>query len=266
VVPFAPARAYKDMGTLFSLSKSATSTALDISEVALLLFGILLVVGLIGEYAKSERWKKHVKTFEMLVIIGVAGELFADGGIFLFSGHLQTIADLEIAELTKEAGQAKERVAVLEQGIANANAEMAKQQTRAAEAERSLLVLQEKIRPRHLSAQQKEAIKNALKGFPPQQVNIFAVVGTPDGTIFGLELADAINSSGWKASFLGQESSGGELRGIALVVRDAKHPPSGTQQLQNALKAAGLPAPMWNHAHWQGSESAIALFVAPREM
>ena len=81
------------MGTLFALSKSATSTALDISEIALLLFGIVLTAGLIGEYAKSERWKKHVKIFEMLVIIGVAGELFADGGIFQFSRHLQTIAE-----------------------------------------------------------------------------------------------------------------------------------------------------------------------------
>lgn len=95
------------MGTLFALSKSATSTALDISEIALLLFGIVLTAGLIGEYAKSERWKKHVKIFEMLVIIGVAGELFADGGIFLFSTYLQTIAEQEIADLTKVAGTAK---------------------------------------------------------------------------------------------------------------------------------------------------------------
>ena len=43
----------------------------------------------------------------MLLVIGVAGELFADGGIFLFSRHLQTIADQEIADLTQEAGNAE---------------------------------------------------------------------------------------------------------------------------------------------------------------
>jgi hypothetical protein len=102
-----PVKSPTNMGTLFLLSKSATATALDISEVALLLFGVLLVIGLIGEYAKAERWKKHLKLFEMFVIIGVAGELLADGGIFLFSRHLQTIADLEIAELTREAGNAR---------------------------------------------------------------------------------------------------------------------------------------------------------------
>jgi hypothetical protein len=95
------------MGTLLTLSKSGTSTALDISELLLLLFGVLLVVGLVGEYAESTHWRKHVKTFEMFVIIGVAGELLADGGIFLFSSRLQTITELEIAGLTKEASDAK---------------------------------------------------------------------------------------------------------------------------------------------------------------
>jgi hypothetical protein len=110
------------MGTLFSLSKSATSTALDTSEIALLLFGILLTIGLIGEYAKSERWKRYVRTFEMFVIIGVAGELLADGGIFLFSSHLQTIADQEIGELTKEAGDAKDSAKGAAVDAANAGA------------------------------------------------------------------------------------------------------------------------------------------------
>jgi hypothetical protein len=96
------------MGTFLSLSKSTTSISLDISEIALLVFGVLLVVGLVGEYAESEKWKRYVKTFEMFVILGVAGELFADGGIFLFSSHLQTIAEQEIAEVTRRAGDAKD--------------------------------------------------------------------------------------------------------------------------------------------------------------
>jgi hypothetical protein len=51
------------MGTFFSLSKSAT--ALYFSEIALLLFGALLVAGLIGEYAKSGRWKAHTFRFAL---------------------------------------------------------------------------------------------------------------------------------------------------------------------------------------------------------
>ncbi len=83
------------MSALLSLSRSATSSALDASEIALLIFGIVLVVGLIGEVAKSERWKKRLRIFELMVIIGVAGELVADGGIFVFSSHLEAITEAE---------------------------------------------------------------------------------------------------------------------------------------------------------------------------
>jgi hypothetical protein len=93
------------MGIL-SFSKSATLSGLDLSEFALLVFGIVLVIGLVGEYAKSDRWRKHVKKFEMMVILGVAGELIADGGVFLFSGHLQTIADAELAAVITQVGAA----------------------------------------------------------------------------------------------------------------------------------------------------------------
>ncbi len=91
---------------LFSLSKSATSTGLQISEVVLFLAGALLVVGLVGEY--KEPWKtKYAGLCAMFVIVGVAVELFADGGVFLFSEHLQTIAEGEIAEAIREAGTAR---------------------------------------------------------------------------------------------------------------------------------------------------------------
>ncbi|MGI8961293.1 MAG: hypothetical protein ACR2IV_16320 [Bryobacteraceae bacterium] len=58
-------------------------------------------MGLLGEYQESATWKKRIKLFELMVIIGVVGELWADGCIFIFSEHLQTISDTEIAELDK---------------------------------------------------------------------------------------------------------------------------------------------------------------------
>src|SRR5438034_10605055 len=88
---------------LLSFSKSSAAFWLGMSEWALLVFGALLVVGLIGEYridhGKCPKFKKRKWLFELFVIVGVAGELFGDGGIFLFSGHLQTIADREIEQL-----------------------------------------------------------------------------------------------------------------------------------------------------------------------
>jgi hypothetical protein len=164
-----------------------------------------------------------------------------------------------VAGLQKDATDAKAAQQRVE-------TKLAEQQERAATAERSLLALQEHLRTRQLSSEQKVAIKNALIGLRARQVNIFAVVGTQDGAIFGRDLAEAIVGGGWTASFLGQESSGGEIRGLALVMKDTTHPPQGTVQLQNALKAAGLAAPMWNHAQWGAPDTVITLLIAPKEM
>jgi hypothetical protein len=108
------------MDTLLSFSKPAIDSGLIGSEYALLLFGIILVVGLVGEYATSEKWKKHVKVFEMLVIIGVAGELFADGGIFLFSRALQIKSDNEIREANAHALDAKNSAGLAAEAAARA--------------------------------------------------------------------------------------------------------------------------------------------------
>jgi hypothetical protein len=95
------------MGILLFLSKSGASTGLDWSEIFLLIFGVMVAVGVLGESAKSEKWKKWHRMFELLVIIGVAGELFADGTIFVFSKHLQTISDTELAAAIRKAGDAE---------------------------------------------------------------------------------------------------------------------------------------------------------------
>jgi hypothetical protein len=205
----------------FWLSKSATSTALDASELALLLFGVLLVVGLIGEYAKSERWKKHVRAFEMFVILGVAGELLADGGIFLFSRHLQTIADLEIAALTQKAGDAKISAdgAAFAASRAKSSADeasivadnVAKQADaltlRMGSASRKLGSLEEQLRvqgPRwRLLKDNKDAFIEALKPFAGQRVTVVSC---------GLMVApESYNLEQNLLIFLGKQGAGWEL-------------------------------------------------------
>jgi hypothetical protein len=116
------------MGTLLSLSKPWATAWLSVSEWALLEFGFLLVIGLIGEYfadnKKKEfpKFKKHKRLFELFVIVGVAGELIADGGIFGFSGRLQTVAEIEVAQLNKEAELARLETVKIKQKMANLDA------------------------------------------------------------------------------------------------------------------------------------------------
>lgn len=90
----------------FFLSKSATSSALDWSELTLFVFGIVLVIGLIGDHKTPDPHSRRMKLFEIFVIVGVAGELLADGGVFLFSHQLQVISDSEIAAANRKAADA----------------------------------------------------------------------------------------------------------------------------------------------------------------
>jgi hypothetical protein len=94
------------MGTFLLLSKSSVTFLLHASEAALLAFGVLLVIGLIGEI-KFPWPHPRFETFELLVIIAVAGELLGDGGVFVFSGDLQTIADTELARITTDVGSTR---------------------------------------------------------------------------------------------------------------------------------------------------------------
>jgi len=101
--------------SLFPLSKSATETLLDVSETILIGGGLILTLGAVGEYLEEHgrlpRWLAWPRlVFIIMVVAGLLGEFLSDGGVFVFSRHLQTIADSEIAELTKENTAAKKEL------------------------------------------------------------------------------------------------------------------------------------------------------------
>jgi hypothetical protein len=95
----------------FSLSKSATSTALDVSDIVLLVSGALLLFGALGEYLEDHkrlpRWMRWPKLiFEIIVAVSLAGELIADGGVFVFSHHLQKLEGADIDALERKSAKA----------------------------------------------------------------------------------------------------------------------------------------------------------------
>ncbi len=219
------------MGTFFSLSKSATSVGLNISEIALLLFGVLLTLGLIGEYSEADRWKKYVKVFEMFVIIGVAGELLADGGIFLCSSHLQTISDLEVGSLNVRATQAEATAKGFERQIADANARakgaeaqvasanaasrdavakvstaearIAEATARAAEANKKAeaerlerLKLEAIVAPRSLTLDQQREIADACRKFKGHAVLVNSYGTDGEGSALAGQIISALRAAG----------------------------------------------------------------------
>src|ERR1700733_1231390 len=228
------------MGTLF-LSKSAASAALDVSEIALLFFGVLLVVGLIGEYAESQRWKKSLKTFEMLVILGVAGELLADGGIFVFSAHLQTIADSEIAALSGAANATRERAAQLEQS--NIKLQMNLEQVKRSAGQR------------YLSSGEQNQLVKELAAYHVNRLQIWCRLDNSEAAKFGDDLENVFTRLHWNPFRRYASESEGGVRlvgpkrieadiappGLTIGVDDPKNPPKVAIALQKALRHLDFP-------------------------
>jgi hypothetical protein len=87
-------------------SKSFWFDATVLGAVAFLFATLIVVIGLIGEARKSSlQWFSWHPIFEILVIIGVAGEMLSDGTILLASLRMDTISDREIANVTLQAEQ-----------------------------------------------------------------------------------------------------------------------------------------------------------------
>jgi hypothetical protein len=208
---------------LTSLSKSATSTWLSVSEIVLLLFGVLLVIGLVGEY--RETLKRWVKVFEMFVIIGVAGELLADGGIFALSRHLEAISNAEIAALTQQTAVANQRAAEAEALAKGYEAQIATARNSAAQAEalakgyeaqiastrntaaqanqkaeKEKLAreqLQSKMKARHLTKEQQAKLASIL-GDEPAQIGIFSQALDGESGDYADDFTAAFQAAKWR--------------------------------------------------------------------
>jgi hypothetical protein len=101
-----------DMETfLDSLTKSTVGACLHASEILLLVSGLVLLIGIWGEYRKGEKWKKYLPAFQVMVLAGIGVELFADAGVFLFSESLQRLEGADIQALDKKARSANDKAA-----------------------------------------------------------------------------------------------------------------------------------------------------------
>lgn len=88
---------------LTSPSLELAETAEVACDVALILTTLVVVLGLIGEYMKGSWWKSKFPLFELMVVLGVAGEMFAEGGAFWYSSRARAADDITIARMATAA-------------------------------------------------------------------------------------------------------------------------------------------------------------------
>jgi hypothetical protein len=76
-------------------------------SVGLFLTTLMVVVGLIGEYREGDWWKRKIHIFEILVVLGVAGEMVTETGAFWYSLRLQSIEETAITAAQKTADDSR---------------------------------------------------------------------------------------------------------------------------------------------------------------
>ena len=105
-----PAAGWDNMGTVLgSWSKSTVEANLRTSEFVLIVSGLVLLIGIVGEYYTDKERKKWLAVFQIMVILGLFVELLADAGVFVFSERLQKLEGADIQALDKKAREAGER-------------------------------------------------------------------------------------------------------------------------------------------------------------
>src|SRR5437868_4440043 len=153
----------------------------------------------------------------------------------------------EIARLTAEAEQAKKdrteadkQIAIAKADAANATKETAKlslavqkEARKRAEAERALLELQERLKPRHLTGEQRATLLELLKKIPKGKVKIYAFIGDNEAIDFSAELLEVLTEAGWPVEHAGQHVAL-FTRGLGILVHDRETAPPYAVFLQNA--------------------------------
>lgn len=153
---------------------------------------ILVVAGLF-----FEDWVAQLRVSgEVAVIIGVALEGLADGGIFLAAGRLRMIQDAELEKMRSETATANERAAESSRMAAEANLEVA----------RLNLELEKFRAPRIFDLEQREQIVRELKAaiaelvpYGSLRVEIFTVDNDDEVIRLRDQLIDLLGQGDWNA-------------------------------------------------------------------
>lgn len=159
-------------------------------------------------------------------------------------------ADKQIAIAKADAARAKEGIANAEAVSAKAAVEVARLQavvanaeTKRAEAERALLELQERIKDRHLSSEQKATLLTFLRSTEVKgKVDLFCAAGASNEPCnFAAEIADVFRQAGWE---IGKPDRGLVIGGNPLLLKlhSPDTVPPHAVVFQQALAAIGLIA------------------------
>jgi hypothetical protein len=189
-----------------------------------------------------------------LVAIGVSGEFLGDWIKRPIERRIEAAREMEIARLNLE--------------ISQINLEAEQQREKTAMAERALLELQERARPRTIDAEGRKAIIDWLEIGGPYNAPIdFEFVGgsTTEPGEFTRALADVIRAAGWKVGIIdGGPALGTPARGVIIRISDIGGVDEQARTLQNALAKGGIDARLAkNRERFKPGEISVMVGLKP---
>jgi hypothetical protein len=185
-----------------------------------------------------ELWKA---AFDWATVVLIALTVVSGAGALITGNIIGRHQEEQLLEF-------QSRVVGLEKDTADAKGEMAIQQTRAANAEASLLELQERVKLRHLAPERRKKLIDFLQtptalAVPKGQIRVQRLIFDETAQPFALEIKEAFAEGGWPSDDIGRDTipPGGKIPvGIVLIFHDAQHLPAHAGLIQHALLAGGL--------------------------
>jgi hypothetical protein len=184
-----------------ALSRSATERALDASEILILLCGLILAMGAAGEYIEEHgtlprwmKWSRRPKmVFVWMVALSLVGEFVGDAGVFVFSGHLQTMNDGEYAALNKEAGDARRDAGNAMDRAGKLEQEAAALRKQVEDEDFERVKIEDAVAWRRLTKDQISKLGTELSVFPRQLTALIHNVGDLEAYSFASDIDVALH-------------------------------------------------------------------------
>jgi len=159
--------------------------------------------------------------------------------------NIKLRTDLE--SVTAEARSKQTELTVEQQKLAQAQQELAEAEQRRTEAqlvlEKTLQEVRSRQMPRTLTPDQRTQLVKVLRSAPKGEIEISCVLGDGEGHAFATEIDGLLKAAGWTVSEGGVSQavySGGNPRGVSIIVRDAATAPAYAIAIQQAFAMIGF--------------------------
>ena len=190
-------------------------------------------------WSMSVEFWKTICDWAAVVLVGLT--FIAGAGALLAGRVLNSRQSEQLRKFEADLASAKTDNLTLQKQVAILQTDASIQQERAAKAEKSLLELQEQLKPRRLTAGQKSDLTKLLGQYKGNGAAIVTPLLDGEAVDFADDFKSALESAGWSTVRIANRIS--DKYGLAVVTCEGTKNPALllAKKLSDALTTAGIP-------------------------